>query len=63
MRSRYILACRMVSASPFPDYRPPRRLLTVPRLGFAVVGEYKDENIKVAQGTAFEQMLNWVKEH
>lgn len=33
------------------------------KTGFAVVGEYEDENIKLAQATAFEQMLNWVKEH
>ncbi|KAK3945845.1 protein AIM2 [Diplogelasinospora grovesii] len=31
--------------------------------GFAVVGEYEDENIKSAQATAFEQMLKWIKEH
>ncbi|KAH6631073.1 Alpha/Beta hydrolase protein [Chaetomium sp. MPI-SDFR-AT-0129] len=31
--------------------------------GFAVVGEYDDANIKVAQATAYDQMLNWLKEH
>ncbi|KAK3177655.1 hypothetical protein K4F52_009560 [Lecanicillium sp. MT-2017a] len=31
--------------------------------GFAVVGEYADANIKEAQGTAYEQMLKWIKEH
>ncbi|KAK0719551.1 dienelactone hydrolase [Lasiosphaeris hirsuta] len=31
--------------------------------GFAVVGEYNDDNIKQAQVTAFEQMLKWIKEH
>lgn len=31
--------------------------------GFAVVGEYADVNIKEAQGTAFEQMLKWLKDH
>ena len=38
----------------FPD------LTTV---GFAVVGEYPDFNIKEAQATAYEQMLDWVKSH
>ncbi|KAK4241623.1 hypothetical protein C8A03DRAFT_30205 [Achaetomium macrosporum] len=31
--------------------------------GFAVVGEYEDPNIKVAQATAFDQMLKWINEH
>ncbi|KAL2018853.1 hypothetical protein VTK56DRAFT_342 [Thermocarpiscus australiensis] len=31
--------------------------------GFAVVGEYDDPNIKVAQATAFDQMLKWLNEH
>ncbi|CAK7198729.1 hypothetical protein SEUCBS139899_001393 [Sporothrix eucalyptigena] len=31
--------------------------------GFAVVGDYADESIKVAQATAFEQMLKWLKAH
>jgi dienelactone hydrolase len=31
--------------------------------GFAVVGEYGDENIRRRQGEAFEQMLGWVKRH
>ncbi|KAK4121123.1 alpha/beta-hydrolase [Parathielavia appendiculata] len=31
--------------------------------GFAVVGEYEDANIKVAQATAFDQMLKWINEH
>lgn len=31
--------------------------------GFAVVGDYEDDNIKTAQVTAFEQMLKWIKEH
>ncbi|KAK3360271.1 Alpha/Beta hydrolase protein [Lasiosphaeria hispida] len=31
--------------------------------GFAVVGEYDNDNIKQAQVTAFEQMLKWIKEH
>ncbi|KAK4104291.1 alpha/beta-hydrolase [Parathielavia hyrcaniae] len=31
--------------------------------GFAVVGEYEDANIKVAQATAYEQMLKWINEH
>ncbi|KAL2255651.1 hypothetical protein VTK26DRAFT_2943 [Humicola hyalothermophila] len=31
--------------------------------GFAVVGEYEDPNIKIAQATAFDQMLKWIKEH
>lgn len=32
-------------------------------VGFAVVGEYADENIRSAQVTAYEQMLKWLKEH
>ncbi|ROV96816.1 hypothetical protein VMCG_07899 [Cytospora schulzeri] len=31
--------------------------------GFAVVGDYDDVGIKDAQGTAFEQMLKWLKDH
>ncbi|KAL2128533.1 hypothetical protein VTI74DRAFT_9047 [Chaetomium olivicolor] len=31
--------------------------------GFAVVGEYEDPNIKIAQATAFDQMLKWINEH
>ncbi|KAL2148323.1 hypothetical protein VTH82DRAFT_2243 [Thermothelomyces myriococcoides] len=31
--------------------------------GFAVVGDYDDPNIKVAQATAFDQMLKWINEH
>ncbi|KAI1093189.1 alpha/beta-hydrolase [Rostrohypoxylon terebratum] len=31
--------------------------------GFAVIGDYVDRNIKVAQETAFEQMLKWIQEH
>ncbi|KAK3370274.1 Alpha/Beta hydrolase protein [Podospora didyma] len=31
--------------------------------GFAVFGDYEDANIKTAQGTAFEQMLKWIREH
>ncbi|CAK7208560.1 hypothetical protein SBRCBS47491_000133 [Sporothrix bragantina] len=31
--------------------------------GFAVVGDYADESIKLAQTTAFEQMLKWLKAH
>ncbi|OIW31587.1 alpha/beta-hydrolase [Coniochaeta ligniaria NRRL 30616] len=31
--------------------------------GFAVVGEYDDDHIKLAQITAYEQMLKWLKEH
>lgn len=31
--------------------------------GFAVVGEYQDPNIKMAQATAFDQMLKWINEH
>ncbi|KAK3325244.1 Alpha/Beta hydrolase protein [Apodospora peruviana] len=31
--------------------------------GFAVVGEYDDENFKSAQAAAFDQMLKWIKEH
>ncbi|KAL2157343.1 hypothetical protein VTH06DRAFT_6161 [Thermothelomyces fergusii] len=31
--------------------------------GFAVVGDYDDPNIKMAQATAFEQMLKWINEH
>ncbi|POS74017.1 dienelactone hydrolase [Diaporthe helianthi] len=31
--------------------------------GFAVVGDYEDATIKTAQGTAFEQMLKWLKDH
>jgi hypothetical protein len=32
-------------------------------IGFAVVGEYEDPNIKSAQATAFDQMLKWIQEH
>ena len=32
-------------------------------IGFAVIGEYEDENIKTAQATAFEQMLKWIEDH
>jgi hypothetical protein len=32
-------------------------------IGFAVVGDYEDANIKVAQATAFDQMLKWINEH
>jgi hypothetical protein len=38
-------------------------VLTFAYEGFAVVGEYEDATIKTAQGTAFEQMLKWLKEH
>jgi dienelactone hydrolase len=31
--------------------------------GFAVVGQYEEDNIKKAQATAFDQMLNWIKDH
>ncbi|KAH6845016.1 Alpha/Beta hydrolase protein [Chaetomium sp. MPI-CAGE-AT-0009] len=31
--------------------------------GFAVVGDYDDANIKIAQVTAFDQMLKWINEH
>ncbi|RWA08518.1 hypothetical protein EKO27_g6586 [Xylaria grammica] len=31
--------------------------------GFAVVGEYDDNNIKEAQVTAYDQMLKWINEH
>lgn len=31
--------------------------------GFAVVGEYADEGIRVKQGEAFEQMVGWLKGH
>ncbi|KAJ6788686.1 hypothetical protein PWT90_07146 [Aphanocladium album] len=31
--------------------------------GFAVVGEYAEASIKDAQATAYEQMLNWIKDH
>ncbi|CAK7269372.1 hypothetical protein SEPCBS57363_003570 [Sporothrix epigloea] len=31
--------------------------------GFAVVGDYADESIKLAQATAFDQMLKWLKAH
>ncbi|KAK3989287.1 protein AIM2 [Cladorrhinum sp. PSN332] len=31
--------------------------------GFAVVGEYEDANIKIAQATAFDQMLKWIQDH
>ena len=44
------------------DYLPTHHLISC-SIGFAVFGEYDDENIKGAQITAFEQMLNWVKEH
>jgi len=27
------------------------------------VGDYNDANIKIAQATAFDQMLKWIKEH
>ena len=63
-RCRYTLVCRMVSHSPpdTPSDISVPFLLTMPT-GFAVVGDYEDENIKLAQVTAFEQMLNWLKEH
>jgi dienelactone hydrolase len=32
-------------------------------LGFAVVGDYDDLNIKQAQSQAFNQMLSWLKRH
>ncbi|KAJ9156319.1 Alpha/beta-hydrolase [Pleurostoma richardsiae] len=31
--------------------------------GFAVVGDYDDATIKEAQTTAYEQMLNWLRDH
>lgn len=31
--------------------------------GFAVLGDYDDENIKVKQQEAFQQMLQWLKGH
>ncbi|TPX18436.1 uncharacterized protein E0L32_011677 [Thyridium curvatum] len=31
--------------------------------GFAVVGEYEDAAIRAAQATAFDQMLQWLKDH
>ncbi|CAK7234262.1 hypothetical protein SCUCBS95973_008876 [Sporothrix curviconia] len=31
--------------------------------GFAVFGDYADESIKLAQATAFGQMLKWLKDH
>ncbi|KAK4164807.1 protein AIM2 [Cladorrhinum sp. PSN259] len=31
--------------------------------GFAVVGEYEDSNIKIAQATAHDQMLKWLQDH
>ena len=31
--------------------------------GFAVVGEYADPKIQVAQSSAFEQMVGWLKAH
>lgn len=31
--------------------------------GFAVVGEYADEGIRVKQAEAFEQMVGWLKGH
>ncbi|KAK4195645.1 Alpha/Beta hydrolase protein [Triangularia verruculosa] len=31
--------------------------------GFAVVGQYEDENIKEAQKTAYGQMLKWLQDH
>ena len=38
-------------------------LLLIRLVGFAVVGEYEDPKIKVAQSAAFEQMLEWLKTH
>lgn len=32
-------------------------------IGFAVVGEYEDGNIKEAQKTAYGQMLKWLQDH
>jgi dienelactone hydrolase len=46
---------------PFLYLETDLRLTT--RSGFAVVGEYDDENIKGAQSTAYDQMLNWLKAH
>jgi len=31
--------------------------------GFAVVGEYDDPTIKMAQATAYDQMLKWLNDH
>jgi len=62
MRCRFILACRMVSILAFAVTNQSRSMLTE-RTGFAVVGEYDDDHIKLAQTTAYEQMLKWLKEH
>lgn len=32
-------------------------------LGFAVIGEYSDQNIQRAQSAAFDQMIAWLKTH
>ena len=32
-------------------------------LGFAVIGEYSDQDIQRAQGAAFDQMIAWLKAH
>lgn len=32
-------------------------------IGFAVVGSYESQDIQDAQSTAYEQMLNWIKNH
>lgn len=39
----------------------PLQWLTI--LGFAVVGEYKDNSIRDAQATAYDQMLAWIQAH
>jgi hypothetical protein len=33
------------------------------KLGFAVIGQYDDPKIKMAQELAFDQMLTWLKAH
>ena len=38
-------------------------VLTNQAIGFAVVGEYEDTQIKEAQKHAFDQMLSWLKAH
>ena len=60
MRSRCIPASRMVR---LPGSEPINDLNVNNFVGFAVVGEYKDPKIQEAQRLAFNQMVQWLKEH
>lgn len=44
-------------------YKYHLKILTKASSGFAIIGDYDDPNIKLAQEQAFNDMLSWLKAH